>query len=58
MPRSVRLAFDRQLTDAMDTLRMDVTVDLAVEALARRVIEDARERWMHKLWELNRQRRR
>ncbi|WP_420594091.1 hypothetical protein [Deinococcus sp.] len=54
VPRSVRLAFDRQLTDAMDALGTDVTVDLAVEALARLVSEDAevRERWLHKLWAL------
>ncbi|PYE52048.1 hypothetical protein [Deinococcus yavapaiensis] len=59
VPRSVRLAFDRALTDAMDALRVDVTVDLAVEALARLVVDDeeTRERWMHKMWELKRQRR-
>lgn len=56
VPRSVRLAFDRQLTDAMATLGMDVTVDLAVEALARLVIEhdDAREQWLRTLWALKR----
>ncbi|GGR27625.1 hypothetical protein [Deinococcus ruber] len=54
VPRSVRLAFDRQLTDAMETLRTDITVDLAVEALARLVTEheDVRERWLGILWEL------
>ena len=54
VPRSVRLAFDRQLTDAMETLGTDVTVDLAVEALARLVSEEpeVRERWLHKLWRL------
>ena len=56
VPRSVRLAFDRQLTDAMDALRIDVTVDLAVEALARLVVEqpEVRERWLKRLWELKR----
>jgi len=56
VPRSVRLAFDRQLTDAMSTLGMDVTVDLAVEALARLVIENevARDLWLRSLWELKR----
>ena len=56
VPRSVRLAFDRQLTDAMDALRIDVTVDLAVEALARLVVEqpEVRERWLRRLWELKR----
>ncbi len=56
VPRSVRLAFDRQMTDAMDVLGTDVTVDLAVEALARLVTEDTevRERWLHKLWSLKR----
>ena len=54
VPRSVRLAFDRQLTDAMEILRTDVTVDLAVEALTRLVTEheDVRERWLGILWEL------
>lgn len=56
VPRSVRLAFDRQLTDAMDALGTDITVDLAVEALARLVTEqpDVRERWLHQLWALKR----
>ncbi|WP_293915308.1 hypothetical protein [Deinococcus sp.] len=54
VPRSVRLAFDRQLTDAMEALGTDVTVDLAVEALARLVTEEpeVRERWLHQLWTL------
>jgi hypothetical protein len=44
------------MTDAMDALGTDVTVDLAVEALARLVTEDpeVRERWLHKLWALKR----
>ena len=56
VPRSVRLDFGRQLTDAMDAMNEDLTLDIAVEAIARLVIEDeeVRRKWKHRMWELRR----
>ena len=54
VPRSVRIGFGRQLTDAIETMNETLTLDVAVEAMARLVIDDeeVRRKWRLKMWEL------
>lgn len=54
VPKSVKLNFGRQITDAEEEMNENLTLDVAIEAIARLVIEDeeVRRKWKLKMWEL------
>jgi hypothetical protein len=54
VPKSVKLNFGRQITDAEEDMNESLTLDVAIEAIARLVIEDeeVRRKWKLKMWEL------